>query len=450
MPAHEHAIIIGSSIAGMLTAAALAPHFNKITLLERDELPAGPHDRSGTPQSKHPHNVLTRGLKIMESLLPGLEDDIRASGAPFANWGKHVRTLTQNGWLQNIETELYSPVISRAMLEWLIRQRLTNTYPTVGIMQGVQVIDLLADDSRQQIRGVRLKQRGANAQVTELTGDFVIDAAGRASKMPDWLEALGYPRPAETVVDPKVGYATRLYRKPADYDKPWHIIYMPAKAPQTRGGAVFEIEDGVWMVALGGYAEDYPPNDEAGFIAFARSLSEPDIYDAILSAEPISDIVGYRRTNNVMRHYERLSRMPAGIAIVGDAVCGFNPIYGQGMTAAAMGAALLAECLREAGAELDAVGPKFQKRLAQQNSPIWLMSTGEDFRHKATEGQRPGWFARLTQIYLDWVLEVVVGNDALAEKFLYIVNLDAPPTALFQPAVMAAVMRHKLGGAARQ
>jgi len=439
----QHAIVIGGSIAGLLTASVLTQHFQRVTIIERDALPRSADERAGTPQGKHPHNVLSRGMKIMESLIPGLEADLRAHGVTFANWGKHIRTLTKSGWLQNIETDLHSPVVSRALLEWLIRKQLF-TLPAVTFIENAQVQALLTDDSHQTVLGVTVKPRASGAAGYDLTADFVVDASGRSSKANEWFDALGYGKPEETVVDAKVGYATRMYKKPDGFDKPWNIVYMPAKAPDTRGGAVFEVEGGVWMISLGGYAEDYPPNDEAGFIEYAKSLPEPDVYEAILSAQPLSDVVGYRRTLNVMRHYEKMPRFPEHFAVTGDAACGFNPVYGQGMTAAAMGAVLMGECL-SATTRLDGVGRDFQAKLAKQNAVIWLMSTGEDFRHATTIGKRPGFAGRLVQRYMDMVIETLPDNNDTAVRFLHVVNLDAPPTALFQPSVIMAVLRHKLG-----
>ncbi len=441
--ARQHAIVIGGSIAGLLTASALTHHFQRVTIIERDSLPRSADERAGTPQGKHPHNVLTRGMRIMESLIPGLEADLRAHGVTFANWGKNVRTLTRSGWLENIETDLSSPVVSRSLLEWLIRKHLL-TLPTITFIENAQVQSLLTDDSRQTVLGVKVKPRTPSAAEYDLTADFVIDASGRSSKAHEWLDGLGYGTPSETMVDAKVGYATRLYKKPDSYNKPWNIVYMPAIAPGTRGGAIFEVEGGVWMISLGGYAEDYPPNDEAGFIEYAKSLPEPDVYEAILSAEPLSDVVGYRRTLNVMRHYENMPRFPERFTVTGDAVCGFNPIYGQGMTAAAMGAVLMDETLKSTG-DLTGVGRTFQTNLAKQNSVIWLMSTGEDFRHPTTEGKRPGFAGRLIQKYMDLVIETLPYNKDIALSFLHVVNLDAPPTALFRLKVIGAVIRQRFG-----
>jgi flavin-dependent dehydrogenase len=446
---HEHAIVIGGSIAGLLTARVLADHFNRVTIVERDQLPRSADERAGTPQGKHVHNLLTRGLRILETLLPGFEKEMIDAGAIHVNWGKDIRTLTSVGWVASYETDLYSTAASRSLVEWTIRKRML-VYPGVTFIENTQVQQLLADQDRKQITGLRLKERGASGHEYELTADFVVDASGRSSKASEWLVALGYNKPEETTVDPLVGYATRLYRKPENFDKDWHILYMPAKASNTRGAGLFEIEGGLWMASLGGYSGDYPPTDHEGFMEYAKTLQEPDFYDAIKDAEPISDIIGYRRTLNIMRHYERLERFPEHFALVGDAVCGFNPIYGQGMTSAAMGAVLLGETLKAAKGQLMGLGKTFQQRLAKQNQTMWLMSTAEDFRQPATIGKRPGWSTKLVQTYIDWVIDLTPYDKYAINAFVLVMNLNAPPTSLFQPRILAAVLRHRLFGPPKQ
>lgn len=383
-----HAIVIGGSIGGLLTARVLSDYFAQVTVIERDHLPTHSDSRVGTPQAKHVHNLLTRGMKTIESLLPGFEADLIAHGAHMANWGRDIKMLTLGGWLQSLDTELYSPVASRALVEWVIRQRVL-AIQGVTIIENTEVRALLADDTRETITGVRVKARGAGAEERDLKADFVVDTSGRTSKVPEWLNDLGYDQPTETTVDPLVGYATRLYQKPANFKDTWRILFMTAKAPDTRGGAIFEIENDVWMVSLGGYSGDYPPTDPDGFMAFACTLRDPIHYHLIQDATPISEIVGYRRAVNVMRHYERLTRFPQRFALLGDAVCGFNPIYGQGMTAAALGVDLLNKTFKAANGQLNGLGQRFQADLSKQNQALWLLSTGEDFRYEATIGDRP-------------------------------------------------------------
>ncbi len=434
-PQHAHAIVIGGSIGGLLTARILSDYFKQVTLIERDQLPSTPDGRTGTPQGKHVHNLLTRGMKIIESLLPGFEDELVAHGANMANWGRDVKLLSLGGWLQSLETDLYSPVASRALVEWVIRQRVL-AIPTVTIHENTDVRALLTDSLRETITGVRVKARGAGGEEQDLIADFVIDVSGRSSKSPEWLKDLGYEQPTETTVDPLVGYATCLYQKPATFKDGWRLLLMTAKAPDTCGGAIFEVENNVWMVSLGGYSGDYPPTDPDGFVEFARSLREPLLYNLIQDATPISDIVGYRRTLNVIHHYEKLSRFPQRFALLGDAVCGFNPIYGQGMTAAAMGVELLAKTFKAAKGDLHGLGRRFQVDLAKQNRALWLLSTGEDFRHKATIGDRPGRMTRLIQQYIDRVIHILPYHNDIAESFMQVMNMNQPASVLFKPSIV--------------
>jgi 2-polyprenyl-6-methoxyphenol hydroxylase-like FAD-dependent oxidoreductase len=439
--AETRALIIGGSIAGLLTAQALSNQFGEILVVDRDHMPAEAEPRNGVPQGRHVHLLLSKGLNVMEQLLPSLSADLIEAGALPLRWGKDTATLTKGGWLRGAPTDIESVTCSRALLETTIRRRvLTND--NVRLTEGTQVDDLLLEG--ETVVGAVLKQRVGDHEPEEIRADLVVDASGRNSKGIEWLAAHGFPTPAETVVDAFAGYATRLYRKPADFAESWRVLYMPAPAPITRGGGAFEVENGIWIVSLGGYNKDYPPTEDQDFIEFARSLPEPDLYNAIKDAEPLTRTLSYRRTKNRMIHFERLERFPKRFVLVGDAVCGFNPIYGQGMTAAAMGAELLAECVAQGS--LDDVSLTFQKKLAQQNQPIWLMATGEDFRFPGTEGDRPGFMARLFQRYLDQVITTMPHSDAVAVAFINVLNLVKSPLILFQPGVVWAVLRYRLGG----
>jgi hypothetical protein len=218
------------------------------------------------------------------------------------------------------------------------------------------------------------------------------------------------------------------------------------RPPDHRAGGIYPIEGDRWFVTLGGGGHDYPPTDEAGFLEFARSLCVPAIYEAIKGAEPLSPIAGYRRTENVLRHYERFSRWPQGFVALGDAVCAFNPVYGQGMTAAALGAETLNACLharRPRGAGPAALGLDFQRRLAQGNRAPWLMATGEDFRWPTTEGGRPGPAMRLLHRYFDRVIERSVVDPAVQRVLVAVMHLIEPPSTLLHPAVVASTLLPK-------
>jgi len=221
------------------------------------------------------------------------------------------------------------------------------------------------------------------------------------------------------------------------------IYVQPAPPDHNRGGALFPIEGDRWILTLAGYGRDYPPVDESGFLDFARSLRTQRIYDAIKDAEPLSPIFTYRVTENRMRHYERMTRLPDGIVGLGDAVCAFNPVYAQGMTMAALGAETLNECLRtqtESNLDLKGFGRRFQKSLASVNSAPWLIATGEDLRVRECEGEPHGPVNRLVQRYFDQVVKLSTKNAEVRKLLLQVFNMLKPPPSLFHPRLAIRVL----------
>jgi len=268
---------------------------------------------------------------------------------------------------------------------------------------------------------------------------------------PKWLVALGYQPPEKTVINSFLGYASRWYQRPEGFQADWQGLTVSSKPPEhRRGGVLYPVEGNRWVVTLGGIGRDYPPNDEAGFLDFARSLRSPIIYEALKEAQPISAISSYRGTENRWCHYEKLSRLPEGIVVLGDAVCAFNPVYGQGMTIAALGALTLDECLhqqwRRDKGSLVGLQKRFAKRLAQVNATPWLMATGEDLRWPTTEGGQPDRMSRLMHRYIDQVLLLALDHPEIYKTFGEVVHMVKPPTALFQPGILAQVLRQAIGG----
>ena len=236
---------------------------------------------------------------------------------------------------------------------------------------------------------------------------------------------------------------------------PWHCVYLQAAPPhRTRAGVVFPIEGQRWIVTLGGGGGDYPPTDEAGFEAFMRTLPSHIIHDAVRSAEPLSPIYGYRATENRWRHYERLSRRPEGLLVLGDAACTSNPVYGQGMTTAARGALTLAECLSDQAqrcraGELSGLAGRFQRSLAKVNEAPWLLATSEDLRYPSAQGARPGLSTRWMHWYLDRVVAGSTRNVHLRRTLLQVLHMTRPPSALFHPGIVGrALLWHRSTGTA--
>jgi flavin-dependent dehydrogenase len=440
----QHAIVIGGSMSGMLAARVLSEHYEHVSLIERDQLPEAVELRDGTPQARHAHILLGKGLQILETLFPGIEDEMTAQGAATQHWGRETMVYMQQGWMPDFESTLHTYGISRKLSEWCIRQRIrANSH--IQILQRTQVKHLLTADNNQCVIGVEMQQKGG-AQTTQLKADLVIDVSGRGSHAPEWLISMGYERTEETVINSYLGYATRWYKRPDSLPKDTKIINIVPLPPHIpRGGLIMEIEHGECIVTLSGANKDYPPTDAAGFLEFARSLLSPAIYEIIRDAEPAPNIYGCQRTENRWRHYERFERWPEGFMVSCDAACAFNPVYGQGMTTGALEAMALGEVLTEY-AERNSTGmtKTFQTRLAKVIETPWLMATGEDLRYPGTEGGKTKWQDRVIQKYIQQFINAMPTHPEISDNFVQVMNLLKPPYSLFQPTTFLRVISSML------
>ncbi|MBD1879443.1 FAD-dependent monooxygenase [Coleofasciculus sp. FACHB-T130] len=452
---NRQAIVIGGSMAGLLAARVLAERFNQVTIIERDRIPDKPETRRGVLQAHQAHVLLLRGQQILEQLFPGLGTELAAAGATALDWTLDCPMLDFGGWAPRFSSGLVTRACSRNLLEWMIRRRLA-AYSNVRFLEECQATELLSDTSKTKVTGVQVQfhNHGQNTSAADvetqnsasLPADLVVDATGRNSKTPEWIKALGYTPPQETVINSFLGYASRWYQRPADFQSDWKSIVVWSKPGEnSRGGLLYPCEGDAFVITLAGLGRDYPPSDEAGYLEFARSLRSPILYEVVKQAQPISPIYCHRGTENRLRHYEQ-SRLPENFVVLGDAVCSFNPIYGQGMTAAAMAALTLEECLKEqfqrhSQDDLTGLTRRFQKQLAKVNHIPWLMATGEDFRWPTTEGGQPDLRTRFMQRYLDRVRLITVESPVAFKVFIEVLHLLKPPTALFQPSILMQVLR---------
>jgi 2-polyprenyl-6-methoxyphenol hydroxylase-like FAD-dependent oxidoreductase len=431
------AVVIGGSMAGLWAAQVLLRHFARVAIVDRDSFPDGPVARKGVPQGRHVHVLLGRGMQVAEALFPGITAELAAAGAPEINWGSDALTYFGPTQAPRFHADVITRTSSRPLLEALLRQRL-RANPRVVFLPDRDAIGLLHDTRTKKVLGVRLRQRDGRelGPVEELRADLTVDASGRDTKTPAWLQGLGYGETEEVTINAFLGYATRWYRPPAGFTPDWKVLLIFGRFPHhPTGGVIFPIEDGRWIVTLSGMADRLPPTDEVGFREFARTLSHPSVYEAIKDAEPISPLYGYRRTENILRRYERLPRWPRNYAAIGDAVCAFNPVYGQGMTASGVAAQVLDRCLREGRTMAE-----FQRRLAQANAIPWTLSTSADFRWPTTVGGTPDRLTRLMHRYMDYVQDLAAENVGVLKTFQEVLHMTAPPAALFRPPVLGRVL----------
>ena len=427
--------MIGASLAGLVAARVLRDSFDEVLIVERDQIPQGPEPRSGVPQSRHIHVLLVRGAQILEELFPGFRDELIAGGAPTVDWPSEILWLAPSGWVQRTGAPYELISASRDVLDWTVRKRVLGR-DGVRLVDGSDVTGLLAAGRSARVTGVSIRSR-PDGTATDLEADLVVDASGRNSHAPAWLMSLGYAQVQESVVNAFLGYSSRVYTPPAGFEADWKAIVLTSRPPDSkRAGVLFPLNGGLWHVTLVGTGHDYPPTDEPGFVEFARTLRSPVLHDALVDAKPVTSISGYRRTENQLRHFERMASFPDGFVVLGDAASAFNPVYGQGMSVAGLSALVLQQWLRQGG-----TSATFQKRLAGAVATPWLLATSEDFRFPTTKGGRPGISMRLMHRYIDRVIAVGTVDDVVLDTFIGVVHLVQPPSALFRPSILARVLR---------
>lgn len=427
----ERAIVIGGSMAGLLAARVLADHFQKVTVVEKDDVCEGPGQRKGVPQGAHVHTLLLKGQEIVSELLPGLREALVAGGAIEMDAG--IVDWYQSGvWKLRVPTGWRGLLQSRPFLEWEVRRRVSSL-PNVDFLWGGKTAGLLAAANGREIEGVKVERKTGGSE--DLRADLVVDASGRGSQAPQWLAALGFPVPEQTEVESGVAYVTRVFRRVrAGADRP--LIIYPAPPEQRRFGIIFPVEGGRWICSLGGYLGDHPPGDEAGFLEFARSLPVGDLYETIRGADPDGAIQRYRIPGSRRRHYERLRRRPERFIVLGDALCSFNPLYGQGMTVAALEAKALDACIREQrSGGLRGLSRRFQKRAAKVVDDPWTLAIGEDFQYPETKGRRP-FGTSVVNAYVARIHRAVARDPEVLLAFYRVVHMLARPASLFRPSIV--------------
>lgn len=430
-----HVIVIGGSLTGLLAARVLSDHFTRVTIVERDPLPTTVESRKGVPQGNHVHLLMIKGADILSDLFPGLFADLETAGSLAVSPTEDFHWYHFGCWKQQFAGALRAYSQSRPLLEYHIRRRI-RALTNVTIIDNCEVLDLLSTKDHAAIVGVRLRLRNQQQPEAYMQSQLVIDASGRGSQTPRWLRELGYPGVEETTVKVNVGYATRFYRRPAHISCGWKMLGIyPWPLERKRVGYCFSIENNQWVVTLSGYHGDHPPIDEEGFLEFARNLAQPDIYEAIKNAEPLSPIAIHKFPESRHRHYERLTNLPDGLIIMGDAFCSLNPVYGQGMTLAALQAEALRESLKQHQNNLIGFPPRFQKALARVIQIPWMLTTSEDFRYPETDGKRPTGL-QVLQNYTQRVSWLTAHDPFATQTFYEVLNMLASPFALFQPRIL--------------
>ena len=426
----RHAIVMGGSMAGLLAARVLSDSYQRVTLVERDVLPESAESRRGVPQGRHTHGLLAGGREVLEALFPGLSKEAVAAGALSGDIVRDSRWFLEGGCHARPESGLEGLLISRPLLESLVRERVRRL-PNVRFRDGQEVTSLLMSEDRATVIGARIGEDPVPA-------DLVVDTAGRGSRTPQWLESMGYAKPAEERVEVGLSYTTRLFRRnPADLAGDVAVIVAPTPADK-RGGVMVAQENGRWTLTLISQFGPAAPTELDGFIEFARTLPAPYIYDTIRTAQPIGEAATYKYPASVRRRYEKLDRFPNGYLVMGDAISSFNPIYGQGMTVAAFEALELQSVLAQGSHDL---ARRFFARAARVIDTPWSIAVGNDLRIPEVSGPRP-LPLRLINAYMARLHKAAHHDPVVALAFHRVANLLAPPPTMLHPRIAWRVLWH--------
>ncbi|MFF8570786.1 NAD(P)/FAD-dependent oxidoreductase [Streptomyces sp. NPDC015408] len=436
----RRAVVVGAGLAGMLAAAVLAAAgVDEVIVLDRDELPEGPHQRRGLPQGRHAHLLMTGGLAAMEEIVPGvsLGKRLLAAGAHEISLSSGMLALTPEGWLRRWRRE--GPVMltcTRALVDWTVRAAVLEQ-ARVEVRRAA-VVGLTG--SAERVRGVRIAAPGGD---TDLDADLVVDASGRGTRVLGWLEGLGLSGVRTRTVDSGLVNASREYRVPAGAERfPLTIVQAnPYVGRPARSAMVMPVEGDRWLVSCGGSRGGEPPADPEGFLRYTLDLPDPLVGRLISGAEPLTDVHLSRSTSNVRRYLEKAPVWPERFVVLGDALGTFNPAYGQGMSVAAFGARVLGRELdRTGGVDAPGLARRVLRGAARSVDAAWSMAVGQDVLYPGVRGGRPGATDRVVTAYTRRMTRAATGSFAAASAIWDVTSMRTPPTRMFRPdAALAAL-----------
>jgi 2-polyprenyl-6-methoxyphenol hydroxylase-like FAD-dependent oxidoreductase len=445
----DTAVVLGASVSGLLAARVLADHYARVILVERDVLSDRPVTRRGVPQAGLPHILAARGMQIVGELFPGLLDELVAGGARVWNDGDLSRLCVCFAGHQLLRwgkipdpSSIVIHFAHRPFIEWSLRRKV-QAIPHVQILQGRDVVRLTSTSRADRVTGVLAAPRDSGAQTT-LVADLVVDATGRGSRTPRFLDELGYERPREDELPVHVAYAgLPVYVPPGTLRE--NIAFSAPKPSRPVGYAMFAGENDIYKLAVQTIAGQQPPTDHASLLTWLADIAPPHVLSAARSAEPLDDVVRYRFPSNRWRRYDKLGRTPDGLVVVGDALCNFNPLYGHGMSMAAIEALVLRDCLKQGDRNLPR---RFFRDSAKEIRIAWQAAVGSDLALPQIPGRRP-MSIRVANAYLTQVLAAGETDPAVVQQFLRLINLLDPPSRLLRPPTLLRVLtRPRTGDAA--
>ncbi|MGH9243078.1 MAG: NAD(P)/FAD-dependent oxidoreductase [Acidimicrobiales bacterium] len=426
-------VVIGASMAGLCAARVLADRFDHVTVLERDDLPDRPTWRRQVPQGRHPHLLLAAGARLLDGWFPGIIDQLYDAGAVEVDLSADLYWHQGGGVARRPPSTLKGPSMSRPLLEWTVRQRLASN-PAVTIRPSTDVDGLELDPTGTRVVAVRRPDRDP------IPCDLVVDATGRQARTLGWLATHGYPEPDLSRVEIDTHYLTQELRRTEQPHRDWKAAGVIDDPTAKRLAMALPIEGDRWLVVFGGVHGETAPADDDQRLTYAKTLPAPVIADILEASEPLGDPVTHKFPSSQRRHVERLKRFPLGWVLIGDAIGSFNPIYGQGMTSAALQAAALGAALDRSRAVDRSFARRYFKAASRIVNVAWSTAVGSDFAYAETTGPKPAG-TDLVNRYMDRVIVAAQHDDTVALRFNEVVAMVRRPESLLAPLFMLRAFR---------
>ncbi|MEU5722228.1 FAD-dependent oxidoreductase [Micromonospora sp. NPDC047738] len=431
VPIMGKAVVLGGSVAGLLAARVLSDHAESVVIIDRDDLQVS-GERPGVPQGTQLHALLPGGFLQLERLFPGFREQALAQGAIEAPPAARRNYLDGRRKVV-VPDDADSLAGSRPLLEGLIRQqvlRLPNVKTVTARATGLVCDGAVTTGVHCDVGGL------AGVE----SGDLVVDAMGRSSRLSDWLEQAGWERPVARRMPVHLNYATALFRRRETNPELAVVLalHSPGMSSDVAGAAFFAVEDGRWMAMMAGYGENRPGRTADDFVHRLREQFPPE-FGEVAGGELLGDVQTYRHADSRRRDFHTLKRFPAGLVSVGDAVASFNPVYGQGMTAAALHAACLSAYLRS-GPDLGAPARRFFALQKVVVDAAWSTSTSADLALPHVNGPYPRGY-RVASWVSRQIVAATVTDVTTARRFNEVVSMRAHPRSLATPGVILGALR---------
>src|SRR5215469_12059724 len=395
----RRAVVVGAGIGGLSAAGALAQHFERVDILERDRLATSIAPRSGTPQDRPPHGLLAGGLRALDEIFPGFKSDLAAAGAIPVSFAREVQFERPDvGVLPKRDFGIPLLCATRPLIELVLRRR-AEAVANITLRSASRVTGIAPAGGGAGVRGARFINGSGHSET--LDADLAVDASGRGAPTLTLLDALGWDRPQTTEIGVDISYTTAVVEIPPTATADWKLVLTQPDPPHLALNSVWlPTEDDRWIIAIADHNATSWIETWDAFLEASRSLITPTVYNALRYAEPPEGIRHYRFPVSSWKHFERLPRLPRGVLPVADALCRFNPIHAQGMSSAAKQARLLEDVLHRAADEPDpiaAVQAGFMAEVASVLETPWIMSTSADLAFPQTRGERPDNFTEARQ-----------------------------------------------------